>query len=79
MATGTPVRTVPVRTLPGRYYHDPAIFSARAGAHLFDRVGRADAIPDPDAFFLAAVGAENVIVLRDRRGHFRRGHRVADE
>ena len=61
-------------TLPGRYYYDPEIF-AQEQEHIFSRVwmcvGRADAIPAAGNYFLANVGYENVIVLRDRQGDLR--------
>src|SRR5579885_1164573 len=63
-----------VLTLPGRYYADPAIFALEQ-EKLFSTVwvcvGRADAIPRPGEYFLAQVGAENVIVVRDRAGGLR--------
>ncbi len=63
-----------VRTLPGRYYYDQAIF-VEEREELFSRswycVGRADAIAETGAFFLATVGRENIIVLRDRAGDVR--------
>ena len=70
MTTERP-RPTHVRTLPGRYYYDPTVF-AEEQEHLFSRswycVGRADAIADQGAFFLATVGRESIIVLRDRAG-----------
>ena len=63
-----------VRTLPGRYYYDPAIF-VEEQERVFSRswycVGRADAIAEPGQFFLATVGRESIIVLRDRAGDAR--------
>ncbi len=62
------------RTLPGRYYHDPAIF-AQEQERIFSRlwvcVGRADVLCDSGSYALHQVGNENVIVLRDRDGDLR--------
>jgi len=63
-----------VRTLPGRYYYDPAVFveeQERIFSHSWYCVGRADAVAEPGAFFLANVGRESIIVLRDRVGEAR--------
>lgn len=64
----------PVRTLPGRYYYDPAIFSQEQEL-LFGQswvcAGLAAQLPEPGSYFLATVGGENVIVLRDRVGQVR--------
>jgi len=77
-APGTP-RFEPVRTLPGRYYHDPAIFALEQ-ARIFERVwycvGRADSLTEPGAYCLATVGRENIIVLRDRAGALRAFYNV---
>jgi len=63
-----------VRTLPGRYYHDPAIY-AREQETLFRNswvcVGRADTIPAEGDYVLAEVGGESVLALRDRAGTLR--------
>ena len=90
MVTLARPQTEPVMTLPGRYYYDPAVF-AREQEQIFSAVwmcvGRADAIPNPGNYFLATVGLENVIVLRDRQGGLRaflnvcrhRGARICTE
>jgi glycine betaine catabolism A len=56
-------------TLPGRYFHDPAVYD-REQERIFGRmwacVGRADAIPTEGEFMLADLGGENVIVVRGR-------------
>ncbi|MDB5058483.1 MAG: Rieske (2Fe-2S) domain protein, partial [Chloroflexi bacterium] len=71
MVTASRTTTAPVRTLPGRYYYDQGIFELEQ-ERIFSRnwvhVGRADSIPEAGDFFLAPVGAESVIVLRDRKG-----------
>ncbi len=74
MVTIARPETAHVRTLPGRYYYDAAIF-AEEQERVFSRswscVGRADAIAEPGQFFLATVGRESIIVLRDRAGDAR--------
>ena len=56
-------------TLPGPYFHDPAIF-AREQDRIFSRMwvctGRADAIPNPGDYVLAQLGPESIIVIRGR-------------
>ena len=66
--------SAPVMTLPGRYYYDPAIFALeqeRIFSAVWVCVGRADSIPDAGNYFLANVGIESVIVVRDRKGELR--------
>src|SRR5690349_17300154 len=66
----------PVTTLPGSYYYDPAVFAQeqeRLFAQVWVCVGRADSIAKAGEFFVAQVGTENVIVVRDREGGLR-GH-----
>jgi Rieske 2Fe-2S family protein len=74
MPTATLPDYEPVRTLPGRYYSDPALFALEQ-QRIFQRswycVGRADSIPEPGDYFLATVGVENILVLRDRGGQLR--------
>jgi len=64
----------PARTLPGRYYYDPAIY-AREQERIFRRswvcIGRADAIPSAGDYLRADVGGESVLALRDRAGTVR--------
>jgi Rieske 2Fe-2S family protein len=79
MATIANPETVLARTLPGRYYHDPGIFrleQERIFAHTWYCVGRADGIGEQGMFFLAQVGTENVVVLRDRDGEVRAFYNV---
>jgi Rieske 2Fe-2S family protein len=56
-------------TLPGRYYTDPAVFE-REMRNIFERqwlyVCRSEDLPTPGRFVRAAVGHENVIVVRGR-------------
>src|SRR5205085_10652938 len=58
-------------TLPGRYYHDPALFALeqeRIFSRLWVCVGRADQVPDAGDYFLTQLGGECVIVVRGRDG-----------
>jgi Rieske 2Fe-2S family protein len=79
MVTTVRPETSPVRTLPGRYYADPEIFRLEQ-QRIFERswycVGRADSIAEPGAFFLATVGGENIVVLRDREDEVRAFYNV---
>lgn len=59
----------PPRTLPGRYYHDHAIFALeqeRIFRRLWVCAGRASALPEPGDYALADVGGESVLIVRDR-------------
>jgi len=61
-------------TLPGRYYHDPAIYALereRIFARLWVCAGRADALPAGGSYALHDVGSESVLALRDRQGILR--------
>ena len=63
--------TEEARTLPGRYYYDPALFSLeqeRIFSRLWVCVGRADQLREAGSYVLHQVGDESVIVLRDRAG-----------
>lgn len=61
-------------TLPGRFFYDPDIF-AREQDRLFSQmwvcVGRADALSAAGDYFLAGVGRESVLVVRDKDGALR--------
>jgi Rieske 2Fe-2S family protein len=74
MTQMTQMTEMDTRTLPGRYYHDPAIY-AQEQACIFGRlwtcVGRTDRLREPGAYILCDLGGENVIVLRDREGQLR--------
>jgi Rieske 2Fe-2S family protein len=57
-----------VRTLPGLYYWDPAIYvqeQERIFSRLWVCAGRADQIGQPGDYLLHTTGNESVIVLRD--------------
>lgn len=61
-------------TLPGRYFHDPAIFAAeqeRLFSTMWVCVGRADQIPEAGDYLVATVGNESVLVMRGRDGEAR--------
>jgi Rieske 2Fe-2S family protein len=61
-------------TLPGRYFHDPAIYSReqeRIFGDLWICVGRADALPGSGDFMTVELSDESVIVMRGRDGALR--------
>jgi len=62
------------RTLPGRFYHDPALWQLEL-ERLFDRlwvcVGRADAVPVAGDYRTQRVGTESVVVVRGDDGQIR--------
>ena len=61
-------------TLPAEYYNSPEVF-AEERERIFSRwwlcVGRAEQLPEPGDYLLAAVGRDSVIVLRDQQGTLR--------
>ena len=62
------------RTLPGHFYHDPAIWrleQERIFSRLWVCVGRADQHPDAGDYRTAPVGDESVLLVRDRDGALR--------
>jgi Rieske 2Fe-2S family protein len=67
------------KTLPARYYTDPAWF-ARELEHIhFDmwlHAGRTDELAAPGRYFVRRVGPASVIVLRDERGGLAAFHNV---
>src|SRR5688572_5255395 len=67
------------KTLPRHYYTSPELF-AEEHERIFTRrwlcVGREERLAAPGAYFLEPVGAESVIVLRDRGGELRAFYNV---
>jgi Rieske 2Fe-2S family protein len=62
------------RTLPGRFYHDPAIFAleqARLFGRLWVAVGRVDQFPAAGHYRTVRVGDESVLVVRGEDGRLR--------
>ncbi|GGM05839.1 aromatic ring-hydroxylating oxygenase subunit alpha [Nakamurella endophytica] len=63
-----------IATLPGRYYTDPGLFALEQ-ATIFERMwfcaARGSDVPRPGSFRTVQVGAESVIVSRNRRGEIR--------
>ncbi len=60
-----------VSTLPGRYYYDPALYALeqeRIFSQMWVCVGRAEAIAEPGAYRVVALGNESIIVVRSRDG-----------
>ena len=56
-----------VKTLPARYYTDPAHFALELSRIHFEMwlcAGRADALDAPGRYFLRTVGNASVIVLQ---------------
>jgi len=66
-------------TLPGRFYHDPAIFAQELQT-MFSRmwlcVGREEDIENPGDYLTRTVGDESVVVLRDAGGAVNAFHNV---
>jgi len=68
-----------VKTLPARYYTDPAHFALELSRIHFEMwlcAGRADALDAPGRYFLRTVGNASVIVLRGEDGQVRAFHNV---
>ena len=62
------------RTLPGRFYHDPAIWQLeqeRLFGRLWVCVGRADQFPAAGHYRTVRVGDESVLVVRGEDGALR--------
>jgi phenylpropionate dioxygenase-like ring-hydroxylating dioxygenase large terminal subunit len=62
------------RTLPGRFYHDPAIWQLeqeRLFGQLWVCVGRADALPAAGHYRTARVGEESMLLVRGDDGALR--------
>lgn len=62
------------KTLPARYYTDPAVFQdelERFFCQTWICAGRADQIPRPGDYFLRVVAEESIIILRDEEGRVR--------
>jgi len=79
MVTAIRPTSSPVMTLPGRYYHDPAIYAQeqeRIFATHWICVGLANRIATPGSYFLATVAGESIIVLRDKTGAARAFYNV---
>ncbi|HJU69210.1 MAG TPA: aromatic ring-hydroxylating dioxygenase subunit alpha [Gemmatimonadaceae bacterium] len=67
------------RTMPQRYYIGDDVFALeqdRIFARSWLCVGRADELPAPGAYKLQAIGADNVIILREKSGSLCAFHNV---
>jgi glycine betaine catabolism A len=68
----TPATLAPgAQTLPGRYYTSPEIYQAELEKIFAARwlvVGRAEQVSQAGEYFLASIGVESIIVVRDQRG-----------
>jgi phenylpropionate dioxygenase-like ring-hydroxylating dioxygenase large terminal subunit len=72
MITMTRSESLFLSTLPGKYYHDPAIYELEL-ENIFSRmwvcVGRAETLPPkPGAYQVVTIGRESVIIVRNRDG-----------
>jgi Rieske 2Fe-2S family protein len=66
-------------TLPGRYYHDPAILKeeqTRIFSKMWLCVGREEDLAGPGDYVTRAVGTESVVVVRDASGALNAFHNV---
>jgi Rieske 2Fe-2S family protein len=62
------------RTLPRRFYADPAFYQRELERFYFGRwicAGRADRIPQPGDYFVRTIADESVILTRDAAGSIR--------
>ena len=67
------------RTLPARYYTDPAVFRQEIETFYFNSwicAGRAESIPAPGDYVLREIAGESVIVVRSGSGDLRAYHNV---
>ncbi len=74
MVTSTRPSAAHVLTPPGNYFYDPGLFALeqqRIFSTSWVCVGLACKIEAPGAYFLAEVGGQNILVLRDREGVIR--------
>ena len=70
----TAAETTFLRTLPGRYYYDPALYAEeqeRIFSTLWVCVGRAEELPQPGQYRTLTLGSEHVLLLRGRDGVLR--------
>ena len=66
-------------TLPGRYYHDPAILQEemrRIFTQMWVCVGREQDVARPGDFLTRSIGKESILVTRDATGQARAFHNV---
>jgi glycine betaine catabolism A len=74
-----PVSDVGTRTLPARFYTDPAWFQReleRIHLDMWLYAGRADRIARPGDYFLFQIADAEMLILRDERGQIRAFHNV---
>jgi Rieske 2Fe-2S family protein len=79
LTNNRPASEVTARTLPARYYTDPAWHRReleRIHLDMWLYVGRADRIPAAGDYFLFSIADAELIVLRDDRGQVRAFHNV---
>jgi len=78
-ADDRPPAPVAARTLPGRYYTDPAHFAReleKVHLEMWLYAGRSEGLAEPGAFTLCEVGRESAIVTRDDAGALVAHHNV---
>lgn len=66
-------------TLPGRYYHDPAVFQQEKPAIFYrtwQYVGHISRLSAPGDYLVREIGEQSVVVLRDGVGALRAFHNV---
>ena len=72
MTTMTRSESLFLSTLPGKYYHDPAIYELELeniSSRMWVCVGRAETLPPkPGAYQVVTIGRESVIIVRNRDG-----------
>jgi len=69
----------PAKTLPARYYTDPAIFRQEVESFFFESwicAGRTEQIAEPGEYFLREVGGESIIITREPGGEPRAFYNV---
>jgi Rieske 2Fe-2S family protein len=67
------------KTLPARYYTDPAVFQEemeRFFCRMWVCAGRAEQIPKPGDYFLREIAGESIIITRDSSGSIRAFYNV---
>ncbi len=67
------------RSLPSRYYTDPALFTReleRVFYEMWLHVGRVEDVARPGEYLMSEIGSESVLIVRDREGELRAFYNV---
>ncbi|HEV8694457.1 MAG TPA: aromatic ring-hydroxylating dioxygenase subunit alpha [Lysobacter sp.] len=67
------------RTLPARYYTDPALFREEMRAihfRMWLHVGRTEQLPQPGSFIVIKIAGANVVIVRNEQGEIAAFHNV---